>query len=91
MNTNVYGQKKDIAKDDEKRSCELVAYFTHLQLQPIHKIMTLKVALNQAFKLKNCQTAASFAKRLLELRPTPDVIQQTRKVLSVCEKNPVDE
>ena len=83
--------KKDIAQDDEKRSCELAAYFTHLQLQPIHKIMTLKVALNQAFKLKNCQTAASFAQRLLELRPTPHVIQQTRKVLSVCEKNPVDE
>ncbi|CAF4662195.1 unnamed protein product, partial [Rotaria sp. Silwood2] len=68
--------KKDLAKDDEKRSCELAAYFTHLQLQPIHKIMTLKLALNQAFKLKNYKTATSFAKRLLELGPTPDVAQQ---------------
>ncbi|CAF4864256.1 unnamed protein product, partial [Rotaria sp. Silwood1] len=83
--------KKDLAKDDEKRSCELAAYFSHLQLQPIHKIMTLKTALNQAFKLKNYKTATSFAKRLLELGPTPDVAQQTRKLLSVCEKNPVDE
>ncbi|CAF3824980.1 unnamed protein product, partial [Rotaria magnacalcarata] len=83
--------KKDLAKDEEKRSCELAAYFTHLQLQPIHKIMTLKSALNQAFKLKNYKIATSFAKRLLELGPTPDVSLQTRKVLNVCEKNPVDE
>jgi coatomer protein complex subunit alpha (xenin) len=68
--------KKDLAKDDEKRSCELAAYFTHLQLQPVHKIMTLKSALNQAFKLKDYKTAASFAKRLLELGPTTDVAQQ---------------
>ncbi|CAF5009185.1 unnamed protein product, partial [Rotaria sp. Silwood1] len=54
--------KEDLAKDNEKRSCELAIDFTHLQLQPIHKIMTLKFALNQ-----------------------------TRKVLSVCEKNPIDE
>jgi coatomer protein complex subunit alpha (xenin) len=67
--------KKDLANDD-KRSCELAAYFTHLQLQPVHKIMTLKLALNQAFKLKNYKTATSFAKRLLELGPTPDVAQQ---------------
>ncbi len=68
--------KKDLPKDDEKRSCELAAYFTQLQLQPIHKIMTLKSALNQAFKLKNYKMATSFAKRLLELGPTPDVAQQ---------------
>ena len=59
--------KKDLAKDDEKRSCELAAYFTHLRLQPIHQIMT--------FKLKNYKTAAGFAKSLLELGPTPDVAQ----------------
>ncbi|CAF1614483.1 unnamed protein product [Rotaria sp. Silwood1] len=41
--------KEDLAKDNEKRSCELATDFTHLQLQPKHKIMTLKFALNQAF------------------------------------------
>ncbi|CAF4983958.1 unnamed protein product [Rotaria sp. Silwood1] len=41
--------KKKLAKDNEKRSCELAADFTHLQLQSIHKIMTLKFALNQTF------------------------------------------
>ncbi|CAF1321707.1 unnamed protein product [Rotaria sp. Silwood1] len=42
--------KEDLAKDNEKRSCELTADFTHLQLQAIHKIMTLKFALNEAFE-----------------------------------------
>ena len=78
--------KKDLAKDDEKRSCELAAYFTHLQLQPVHKIMTLKQALNQAFKMKNYKTASSFAKRLLELGPTPDVAQQVRCFLVLLYK-----
>ncbi|CAF3873582.1 unnamed protein product [Rotaria sp. Silwood1] len=43
--------KKDLTKDDEKHSCDLAAYFTHLQLQPIYKIMTLKSVLNQAFNV----------------------------------------
>jgi coatomer protein complex subunit alpha (xenin) len=67
-------------KDNGKRSCELTAYSTHLQLQPIHKIMALTSALNQAFKMKNYKTATSFAKRLLELGPTPDVAQQVSEL-----------
>jgi coatomer protein complex subunit alpha (xenin) len=47
--------------------------------------------MNLTFKLKNYRTAASFARRLLELGPKPDMAQQTRKLLQVCEKNPVDE
>ncbi|CAF1404794.1 unnamed protein product [Rotaria sp. Silwood1] len=48
--------------------------------------MTLEFALNQAFKLKNYKTATSFAKRLLKLESAPD----TRRVLNVCEKNPIN-
>ncbi|CAF1551344.1 unnamed protein product, partial [Rotaria sp. Silwood1] len=70
-------QSIEISKNDEKRSCELAAYFTHLQLQPIYKIMTLKSSLNQAFKLTNYKTATT--------------LPNTLKVLSVCEKNPTDE
>jgi len=36
------------------------------------------------------QTAATFARRLLELGPKPDVASQTRKILAACEKNPRD-
>ncbi|XP_033632852.1 coatomer subunit alpha-like [Asterias rubens] len=76
--------------DDQKRNCELAAYFTHCNLQPIHQVLTLRTALNLFFKLKNFKTAASFARRLLELGPKPEVASQTRKILLACEKNLTD-
>lgn len=86
--------RKEMPKDtldDQKRGCEMAAYFTHCNLQPIHQILTLRTALNLFFKLKNFKTAASFARRLLESGPKPDVAQQTRKILQACDKNLVDE
>ncbi|XP_060529873.1 coatomer subunit alpha [Cylas formicarius] len=77
--------------EEQKRQCEMAAYFTHCKLQPIHQILTLRTALNMYFKLKNFKTAASFAKRLLDLGPRPEVAQQTRKILQACDANPVDE
>lgn len=77
--------------EEQKRQCEMAAYFTHCALQPIHQILTLRTALNMFFKLKNYRTAASFAKRLLELGPRPDVAQQARKILQACDMSPVDE
>ncbi|XP_064607662.1 coatomer subunit alpha-like [Liolophura sinensis] len=87
-------KRKDMPKSnlqEQKRLCEMAAYFTHCNLQPVHLILTLRTALNLFFKLKNFKTAASFARRLLELGPKPEVAQQTRKILAACEKNPVDE
>ena len=69
----------------------MAAYFTHCNLQPVHQILTLRTALNLFFKLKNYKTAGSFARRLLELGPKPEVAQQTRKILQACDKNPTDE
>ena len=77
--------------DQQKRSCEMAAYFTHCKLQPQHQILTLRTALNLFFKIKNYKTASSFAQRLIELGPRPEVAAQTRKILVACEKNPVDE
>ena len=54
-------------KEDMKRATELAAYSTHQNLQPQHLALVLQVAMKQAFKLKNFITAASFARRLLEL------------------------
>uniref|UniRef100_T1J5P8 Coatomer subunit alpha n=1 Tax=Strigamia maritima TaxID=126957 RepID=T1J5P8_STRMM len=77
--------------EEQKRICEMAAYFTHCNTQPIHQILTLRTALNLFFKLKNLKTAASFARRLLELGPKPEVGAHTRKILQLCDKNPVDE
>ncbi|XP_076236595.1 coatomer subunit alpha [Calliopsis andreniformis] len=76
---------------EQKRICEMAAYFTHCSLQPVHQILTLRIAVNMFFKLKNYKTAASFARRLLELGPKPELAQQVRKILQACDKNPVDE
>ena len=69
------------------RVCEMAAYFTHCNLQPVHQILTLRTALNLFFKLKNFKTAGSFARRLLELGPKPEVAQQTRKILQVLSQD----
>ena len=39
--------------------------------------------MSKFFKIKNFKTAGSFARRLLELGPKPEVAQQTRKILQV--------
>lgn len=86
--------RKELPKatlEDQKRLCEMAAYFTHCNLQPVHQTLTLRTALNLFFKLKNYKTAASFARRLLEQGPRPEVAQQARKILQACDKNPVDE
>ncbi|XP_023224658.1 coatomer subunit alpha-like [Centruroides sculpturatus] len=86
-------ERKGLPKEtleQQKRTCEMAAYFTHCNLQPIHQILTLRTALNLFFKLKNYKTAASFARRLLELGPRQEVAAQTRKILQVCDKTPTD-
>lgn len=90
METHRKGMPKSTL-EEQKRLCEMAAYFTHCNLQPVHQILTLRTALNMFFKLKNYKTAASFARRLLELGPRPEVAQQARKILQACDKNPVDE
>lgn len=77
--------------DEQRRQCELVAYFTHCELQMVHQILTLRTALNMFFKIKNYNTAASFGRRLLELGPRQEVAQQARKILQACEMNQTDE
>lgn len=77
-------ERKNLPKvEEQKRICEMAAYFTHCNLQPVHQILTLRIAVNMFFKLKNYKTAASFARRLLELGPKPDLAQQVRKMLQV--------
>lgn len=62
--------RKDLPKtnlEDAKRNAELAAYFTHFELQPMHRILTLRSAINTFFKMKQMKTCASLCKRLLEL------------------------
>jgi len=73
--------------EQQKRICEMAAYLTHCQWQPVHLILALRTAQNLFFKIKNYKGAATFARRLLELGPKPEVAAQTRKIIAACEKN----
>lgn len=84
--------------EQQQRQCEMAAYFTHCNLQPVHQVLVLRTALNMFFKVRNHRTAASLAKRLLELGPRQEVAAQTVKILQACEAQsgpggapPVDE
>ena len=62
--------RKELPKsniEDMKRNCEMAAYLTHCDWQPVHLILALRTAVILFYKLKNFKTAAGFARRLLEL------------------------
>ncbi|XP_003387772.1 PREDICTED: coatomer subunit alpha-like [Amphimedon queenslandica] len=94
----VLGLKMEISRkempkgtlEEQKRVCEVAAYFTHCDLERVHNILTLRTALNLFYKIKNYKTAASFARKLLALGPTPDVANNTRKILQACDKSQTD-
>jgi hypothetical protein len=50
------------------RQCELAAYFTHVNLQSVHLMLSLRSAMTCCYKIKNYRTAATFARRLLVRR-----------------------
>lgn len=86
----VLGLQLELARKKEEspnRQCELAAYFTHCQLQSIHLLLALRSAMTLCYKLKNYRDAASFARRLLELNPKPEVATQARKVAKFADTN----
>jgi coatomer protein complex subunit alpha (xenin) len=71
--------RKDLPVSDpssQKRNVELAAYFTHCELQPAHALLSLQVAMAQAYKAKCFSTAAIMIRRLLELGPPPQLAQK---------------
>ncbi len=86
-------KRKELREDEggAARAAELAAYFTHCALQPVHLALSLRSAMAIFFKLRNFATAATFARRLLELNPGAKMAQAARQVLTACEKTPVDE
>jgi coatomer protein complex subunit alpha (xenin) len=82
-------KRKDLvaqsADANAMRALELAALFTHVQLQPKHQQLVLKLAMNAAAKARNYATAEDFARRLLDSSPPQDVQDICDKVLRLCE------
>eukprot|EP00762_Andalucia_godoyi_P008493 ANDGO_05748.mRNA.1 Coatomer subunit alpha-1 len=73
---------------DKKRVAELAAYFTHCKILPVHVMLSLRSAMTVCYNLKNYDDAASFARRLLDRLPKPEVADQARKVAAFASENP---
>ncbi len=71
--------KKNLPPQKHVQGLELAAYFTHSGLQPIHKMLALRSAMKAAYRVKNFRMASSFATRLLELSPKPEIAQEVYK------------
>ncbi|KAJ8762252.1 hypothetical protein K2173_007408 [Erythroxylum novogranatense] len=83
-------KRRDI-KDNPIRQQELAAYFTHCNLQLPHLRLALLNAMTVCYKAGNMNTAANFARRLLETSPTNENQAKTaRQVLQAAEKNMKD-
>lgn len=78
--------KRKEVKDDAVRQQELAAYFTHCNLQKVHLRLALLNAMGVCYKGGNFNTAANFARRLLESEPPANHATKARQVLQACER-----
>ncbi|KAM1008107.1 hypothetical protein ACFX2A_004683 [Malus domestica] len=83
--------KRKELKGDPVRQQEPTAYFTHCNLQMPHLRLALLNAMSVCYKAGNLNTAANFARRLLETNPTIENHAKTaRQILQAAEKNMTD-
>ena len=66
-------------KDDVVRQQDLVAYFTHCNLQKVHLRLALLNVMGVCYKGGNFNTAINFARRLLESDPLLTMQQRPNK------------
>ncbi|KAG5438353.1 hypothetical protein PCANB_002841 [Pneumocystis canis] len=83
-------KRRETPTESIKRNLELAAYFTHIMLQPSHKQLALRQAMNLSYKNKNLFSASHFAVQLLELNPSGQVLEQAQKILAIGDKTPKD-
>ncbi|KAH8925535.1 hypothetical protein BT69DRAFT_1216366, partial [Atractiella rhizophila] len=90
LSTEIERRRLAAAQEDQKRQLELAAYFTHCQLQPPHLTLALRLAMSEFSKAKNYPTAATFAQKLLDLKPNQKVVDTCNQVLRHATRNPRD-
>ncbi|KAG4304773.1 hypothetical protein PORY_001826 [Pneumocystis oryctolagi] len=83
-------KRRELPAESIELNLELAAYFTHITLQPSHKQIALRQAMNLSYKNKNLFSASHFAARLLELNPSNQIVEQAQKILSIGDRTPKD-
>ena len=85
LGVSIVLEQRRVAEEEPEnvtRHLELAAYFTQCTLQPPHMQIALRSAIGAFAKANNHAHAARFAKRLLELKPDPKIVQQVRLFLT---------
>lgn len=86
--------RKQLPKEDASlnvRKAELAAYFACCKMQPIHTALALSSAMTAAYKARSYSVSSTFARRLLDMNPKPEMATQAKKVQAVCDKAGADE
>ncbi|KAF2073066.1 hypothetical protein CYY_005621 [Polysphondylium violaceum] len=85
--------RKELAASDNSdqslvRQAELSAYFTNCNIEPSHLMLSLRLAMGCANKVQHHNLAASFAKRLLQFNPNPNMTATARKIINLAQQTP---
>ncbi|WFD41655.1 hypothetical protein MPSI1_000287 [Malassezia psittaci] len=72
------------------RNVELAALFTHVQMQPQHQMLALRIAMMESRRVGNLAMAGNFARRLLELNPPAKIAQVAQQILTLSDRQPRD-
>lgn len=75
------------AASNAARQVQAAGLFSRCALSPVHVQLALRAAMKTAYDTENFALAAGFARRLLELSPAPQLAQNARKVMQVCDRN----
>ena len=76
--------------DNHVRNFELAALFTHVEMQPQHQMLALRIAMMEARRVGNLAMAGHFARRLLQLGPQPKVVQAAQQIIAFSDRQPRD-
>lgn len=72
------------------RILELAALFTHVQMQPQHQMLALRIAMMEARRVGNLAMAGHFARRLVDLQPPAKVLQVAQQIVALSDRQPRD-
>jgi coatomer subunit alpha len=72
------------------RQVQTAGLFSKCGMSPVHIQLALRAAMKTAYDTENLTLAAGFARRLLDLSPAPQLAQNARKVMQVCDRNMVN-
>lgn len=72
--------RRSLPVDEVKRNLELASYFTHVKLQPSHRLNALQVAMKENFKAKNYNMASYFASEFLKIMSNGSRAEQAMKI-----------